>query len=262
MRLISMNIWGVRGDWAARRGVLAAGLRELNPDLLSLQETIVRDDYDQVRELVGEEFHLAHQTDREPDGQGVSIASRWPITGTRELDLQLGARTAGFAATTLIAEIDAPTGALLLANHFPSWKLNLEAERQAQAVLAARTIEQMQPDLDAHVIVAGDLDADPTAGSVGLWTGHQALEGVSVCYRDAWDKVHPGEPGHTYLPDNPLMVDGDWPFRRIDYVLVRCGVHGGSALTINDCQIIFDAPRDGVQASDHFGLVADLQPRQ
>jgi endonuclease/exonuclease/phosphatase family metal-dependent hydrolase len=50
----------------------------------------------------------------------------------------------------------------------------------------------------------------------------------------------------------------DWPFRRIDYVLVRLGAHGGHALDVAACKRIFDEPVNGVWASDHFGLVADL----
>jgi len=55
-----------------------------------------------------------------------------------------------------------------------------------------------------------------------------------------------------------LVADPDWPFGRIDYVLVRCGEHGGPTLPIAACERIFDTPVDGVWASDHFGLVADL----
>jgi endonuclease/exonuclease/phosphatase family metal-dependent hydrolase len=54
------------------------------------------------------------------------------------------------------------------------------------------------------------------------------------------------------------MGGRDWPFRRIDYVFVRCGVHGGPTLDITSCALAFDVPRDGVWASDHFGVVADL----
>jgi endonuclease/exonuclease/phosphatase family metal-dependent hydrolase len=45
--------------------------------------------------------------------------------------------------------------------------------------------------------------------------------------------------------------------RRIDYVLVRCGVHGPS-LEVLDCRRIFDQDVNGIWASDHFGVVADL----
>ena len=81
---------------------------------------------------------------------------------------------------------------------------------------------------------------------------------MSACYRDAWESAHPGEPGHTFTPRNPLMGDRDRPFRRIDYLSVRCGEHGGPTLAISACALTFDEPVDGVWASDHFGVVADL----
>ena len=81
---------------------------------------------------------------------------------------------------------------------------------------------------------------------------------MSVCYRDAWEATHPDEWGHTFTPDNPLLADRDWPFRRIDYLFVRCGEHGGPTLDITRCELAFNRPVEGVWASDHFGLVADL----
>ncbi len=261
MRLVTMNIWGLNGDWPARRDVLRSTFGELEPDVLNLQETVVTDDYDQVRDVIGAQFHIAHSRARAEDGLGASIASRRPFTAIHELDQQVSARTVDFPCTSLIAEIDDLTGPVLLVNHFPSWKLNLEAERCEQAVIAAEAIENFRPDLDAPVVVAGDMDADPDSSSVRFWTGRHQLDGFSVCYRDAWEATHPGEPGHTYTPANPAMVDEDWPFRRIDYVLVRCAEHGGPAVRIEGCDIILESPRGGTQASDHYGLVADLQPK-
>jgi endonuclease/exonuclease/phosphatase family metal-dependent hydrolase len=45
--------------------------------------------------------------------------------------------------------------------------------------------------------------------------------------------------------------------RRIDYVLVRSGIHGPT-LTVQSCNRLLDSPVAGVWASDHFGVVADL----
>ena len=88
-----------------------------------------------------------------------------------------------------------------------------------------------------------------------FWTGRQSLDGTSVCHRDAWARIHPGEPAPTFTPDeNPLVADPDWPFRAIDHILVRCGEHGGPTLPIHACRRIFDDP----PASDHFGLLAEL----
>jgi endonuclease/exonuclease/phosphatase family metal-dependent hydrolase len=52
----------------------------------------------------------------------------------------------------------------------------------------------------------------------------------------------------------------DWALelgRRIDYVMVRCREYGPT-LDVRACERIFDEPVDGVWASDHFGVVADL----
>lgn len=128
------------------------------------------------------------------------------------MDLHVTPRTADFPCVTLLAEVLAPdpVGPLLFVNHFPSWQLAYEHERELQAVLAARLIEELAGRRRLHVVLAGDLDADPDASSIRFWSGRHALSGTSVCYRDAWERVHPGEPG------------------------------------------------DGVWASDHFGVVADL----
>jgi endonuclease/exonuclease/phosphatase family metal-dependent hydrolase len=263
MRVLTLNLWGMRGRWAERRKAIAGGVRAAAPDLVAFQESIATASYDQAADLLGPGYHVVQQAGRDPDGQGVSIGSRWPVTAAWEVDLDVTPRTAGFACTTLVANVRAPDpiGPVLFVNHFPSWQLQYELERELQAVAAARAVEERLHEGPMHVVVAGDMDAAPDAASMRFWTGRQSLHGMSVCYRDCWECVHPGEPGHTYTPENPLMVDGDWPFRRIDHILVRCGLHGGPTLSVRDCVRVFDAPVDGVQASDHYGLLADLDPR-
>ena len=267
VRVVTQNLWGRRGAWDERREALVEGMRRLEPDLLALPESIKTDAYDQVVDVLGSGYHVAHQAAREPGddpdvepGQGHSLASRWPLGEVRELDLHLTPRTAGFACGTLVAEVLAPEpfGTLLFGFHNPSWKLQLAHERELQAVAAANFIEEFDGGRNLHVILAADLDADPPSSSARFWTGRQALGGTSVCYRDAWESAHPGEPGHTFTPDNPIMVGRDWPFRRIDYIFVRCGEHEGPTLEITACERIFDEPIGGVWASDHFGVCADL----
>jgi endonuclease/exonuclease/phosphatase family metal-dependent hydrolase len=64
--------------------------------------------------------------------------------------------------------------------------------------------------------------------------------------------------GDTFVPDNPWSADWDWPFRRIDHVLVRCGEHGGPTLPVTDCRRVFDGDDD--TASDHYGFLVELAP--
>src|SRR5438067_2294912 len=72
VRVVLQNLWGRRGDWIARRSVLVEGLRELHPDLVALPEAVVNDEYDQVVEVLGPDFQVAHQAARESgDGDDV-----------------------------------------------------------------------------------------------------------------------------------------------------------------------------------------------
>jgi endonuclease/exonuclease/phosphatase family metal-dependent hydrolase len=260
LRVVTFNLWGRRGDWHARRAVITEALRQLQPDLVAFIEAIVADGYDQAAEVLGPEYHLAHQKEREPDGQGATIASTLPLEDVAEVDLNVTPRTDDFACTTLMAEVRAPDpiGPVLFVDHVPNWQLDHEREREPQAVAAARAVEDRVSGRDIHVVFAGDFTADPDAASVRFLTGRQSLEGTSVCYRDAWEAVNPGDAGETFTPRNPLLADWDWPFRRLDYVLVRCGEHGGPTLEVRNCRRIFDEPVDGVWASDHFGVVADV----
>jgi endonuclease/exonuclease/phosphatase family metal-dependent hydrolase len=178
-------------------------------------------------------------------------------------------RTDGFPCTALIAEIITPEaiGSLLFVNHFPNWQLNFEHERELQAVKVLRLVEEQVGKSTIQVVLVGDFDADHDAASIRFWTGRQSLDNMSVCYRDAWESIHPDDSGHTFTPINPLVMNGevksmrpfrDWPFRRIDYIFVRFGAHGGNALDIVTCDRIFNKSIKGVWASDHFGLIADL----
>jgi endonuclease/exonuclease/phosphatase family metal-dependent hydrolase len=279
MRVLTQNLWGYYypldgpgtgrarpgaepAAWSDRRVVLADGLRALDPDLAAFQEAIRRDGYDQVTDLLGPGYHLAHQTRREADGSGISLASRWPLGQVHEVDLQVTPRTKGFLPVALVAEIEVPPpiGPLLFINHKPNFQLHLEHERGLQAVATASFVERLVAERGRHVVVAGDFDATPDSASLRFWRGRQGLGDTSVCYRDAWEHIHGDEPGHTFTPETPLIAEGTWPLdrgRRIDYVLVRCAEHGPS-LDITACARTFDQPVDGVWGSDHFGVVADL----
>jgi endonuclease/exonuclease/phosphatase family metal-dependent hydrolase len=264
VRVATLNLFGRDGAWADRRSVLRDGLRELRPDLVAFQEAIVTDGYDQVVDLLGPKYHVAHQAGREANGSGCSIASRWPLAEVREVDLFVTPRVdpdelAGRMAVAEVLSTDA-IGPLLFVNHKPSFRLGLEHERELQAVTSARFVEELIGERRLHAVVAGDFDAVPDAASMRFWRGLQSLDGTSVCYRDAWEHTNPGDPGHTFTSGNPLVTAGNWPLelgRRIDYILVRCCSHGPT-LDVATCAQIFDQPVDGVWASDHFGVVADL----
>jgi len=95
VRVVTLNLWGgyyplrqqVIGRmrpggerpaaWTARQAALTAGLRALRPDLVAFQEALRTNDFDQVVELLGPGYRVAHQARREPTGP----ARRSPAAG-------------------------------------------------------------------------------------------------------------------------------------------------------------------------------------
>ncbi|MFL5840670.1 MAG: endonuclease/exonuclease/phosphatase family protein [Thermoleophilaceae bacterium] len=263
LRVLTINLFGQGADWPARRAVVLAGIRELRPDLIAFQDAINSADYDQVGDLVGGTYEVVHQESAGDDGSGVSIASRCPIVEVRQLDLEVSARVAGFPCTALAAEIDAPppVGRLFLVNKRTSWQYGAERERELEAVAVARWLEALVAERSLHVVLASDLNAAPDSASVRFLTGLQLLDGTSVCYHDAWPASPGGAVGLTFTADNPLVRAGEMPLepgRRIDYVLVRAGAHRPT-LRVSSCALAFTEPIAGVFASDHYGVLAELE---
>jgi endonuclease/exonuclease/phosphatase family metal-dependent hydrolase len=265
MRVLTINAFSRHRDWEVRRGLLAECLRQLEPDVVAFQEVFTDDDGDEVRELVGSAYHVFHQRGRDANGGGASIASRWPLEVIREVDLQTDKRLyeSGWIGSLAVVrvEVPPPIGPVLLVHHKPTWQSRAELERERQAVASARIVEEILDGAERHVVLAGDFDATPDSASIRFWTGRQSLDGLSVYYQDAWESVHGDESGHTHTPKNELRTDA-WkprPGRRIDYIMVRCG-DKGATLDVIDCDLAFAQPVNGVWISDHFGVVADLEP--
>lgn len=264
VRLLTLNLWGIEGDWAARRSVLKAGLRDLHPDAVVFQESIKTADYDQAKDLLSAEYTVIHQEGRSPDGTGNTIACCLPLGEVRQCFLQVTPRVDSahqWIGSVAAVEVRSPNpiGDFLLVHLKTSWQPDYDRERELQAVAAARFIEEALQGRDIPVVLAGDLDAGLDSGSIRFWKGQQSIEGVGVRYHDAWEGTH-GQEGDTFTPRNPLVATGDMSQetgRRIDYILVRCDLDGPT-LKVANCFLAFDEPVEGVWATDHFGVVADL----
>jgi hypothetical protein len=123
--------------------VLRDGLCVLRPDLITFQESITSDTYDQVSDLLGPEYTIVHQAGRGVDRSGASIASRWPLLNVHKADLHLTERidsAVGWIGSATAVELDIPhgIGPILLMHLKPSWQWSFERERELQAVVAAQ----------------------------------------------------------------------------------------------------------------------------
>ncbi len=262
LRVVTYNVYGpANPDWERRHSLIRSRLRELHADVLALQEVPVNEPAF-LEDLVGPGYHFSSFSRSSPDGVGGTLATRWPPRHVTELDLRISDRAKDTLpwSATLLVEVDTPVGTLVVAHHKPSWPFPFESEREAQAVLAARALEEHIGDRDVHAVVLGDFDATPDSASLSFLRGRRSVDGFSVCYQDVWEYLHPDDPGRTFDLENPLVREGEVATavsRRIDHVLVRAGLHGPT-LVVRECSRFLDGPVDGVWASDHYGVVADL----
>ncbi len=254
MRVATWNVWWRHGDWERRRVAVLAALREIDADVVGLQEVSTRDP-DQVAWLRGE---LGHEVVAGPDDGGFSVAnaivSRWPILdhGWRYLDV--GERPPH--RTVVWATVDAPAGPVPvycthLSHGFAESALRQRQLRQVVELMVAGGVDGGHPP-----ILLGDLNAVPESDEIRMVTGLAPPPVEGTVLSDAW--AHAGEgPGITYSAANPHVRDSAWPERRLDYVLVawpRPRPLGNP----RRARLFGTEPHRGVVPSDHYGVVVDL----
>jgi endonuclease/exonuclease/phosphatase family metal-dependent hydrolase len=262
VRVLTMNVYGPGNpDWDRRHRLVGETIRALDPDVVALQEVPV-DSSETMARLLGKDHHVTHFSRPSEDGVAGTLATRWPHRVVEEIDLRITDRSRPTLpwCAALIVELDTPLGRMVVTHHTPSWPFPFELERERQAVQVALALEDHIGERHLHAVVLGDFDATPDSASMQFWRGRRPSQGTSVCYQDAWEYVHPHEPGVTFDLDNPLVLAGEVATavsRKIDHILVRSGPHGPT-LQVTDCRRVLDRPVDGVWASDHYGVLADL----
>jgi endonuclease/exonuclease/phosphatase family metal-dependent hydrolase len=262
LRFLTLNLWGATPPLSARLGLVREALRELAVDVVALQE---------VQEIPGELANtagtlaaaagLAHlfapTVPWRRGHEGLAILSRFPIRThvVRELPHVLS----GERRILLSACLAAPAGPLWVHDTHLSYRPQHGLEREAQVLAIADALAACSPENPQ--ILMGDFNARPDADEIRFLKGQTTLGGRRVAMQDAWESVHPLEPGWTWARANagtaPLAFLG--LDRRLDFVFVTQRRRDGRG-AILDCRLALDRPDGaGVFASDHFGVLADIQ---
>lgn len=269
LRVLTLNIWNVAEPCDARMAVIRAGIAVLQPDLIGFQEVVVRrDGFDQaaiILDGLGYEHHHAPayrwaESGRVPldaagDSFGNVIASRWPIVAHERLALP--GHDTGEPRCAVAARIAAPFGNVPLVCTHLNWRFHHGMVRERQVVAVAELAERWGRGADFPPIIVGDLNADPEATEIRFLCGLASIDGRSTYFQDAW-RVRGAGPGFTWDNRDPYTAMMFEPDRRLDYVLVGLADSSGRGW-IERVALAFDQPLDGVWASDHFGVVADLR---
>lgn len=267
LRVLTMNVQNTEGP-PARLNIVNGLLKRLQPDVVCLQE--VADQAQLSAILDGTGLRGTHQ-DQVLDYKmpyadrygGTAVATRLPHRIVEALDLR-GIDAPDVPWCTLAAVLPVPDlGDLLVIATTFSWRLDAEAARERQALAVA--------DLDSRhrgmlpTVIAGDLNADPDAACIRFLTGRQSLAGSSVYYHDAW-AVATDDPGYTWsVLNDTAAAEIDAVVRqpdhqqRLDYILIGSWhAHPAARAEVQTARLVADRPEEGIWASDHFGVCADL----
>ena len=261
LRIVTLNIWNRGGPWDARLAAIRAGLVELGPDIVGLQEVLrpttteVPDQAAQIADKLG--YHIAYGAAFDGGGFefGNAALSRFPIA--RSEVFALPQVDAPEARCLLFAEVDAPFGVLPFFVTHLSWRFSEGHVREAQVKSIAERVKQLCPIDGFPPVLVGDFNATPDSDEVRYLKGLCSLGGRSVYFADTFGIAGRGE-GTTFTARNPFATELREPDRRIDYIFVRGPDQRGRGEPL-DAHVCFDRPKDGVYPSDHFGVSATIR---
>lgn len=257
---MTLNIWNILTDWPDRRTEIVTWIDRLRPDLVCLQEVIESTDgQNQARAIAedaADDYSVAYAGEKLWGDIGLfgnAVLSRWPIDD--EHSMALAGETTDDDVRRCI--LHARTNGLdVFATHL-NWKFDDAITRETQ-------VQEVTAFIDEHAdgasrlppILGGDFNAEPDSTEIRFLTGTATLGGRSVYYQDAWRVAGGREPGWTWDNRNPYAHTVREPDRRIDYVFV--GWRHDAKGRVEAARVICDRVLTKTFASDHFGLLADI----
>jgi endonuclease/exonuclease/phosphatase family metal-dependent hydrolase len=209
-----------------------------------------------VAQRLGLEHHLfVGDWEQEDWVSGIGLVSRWPLSIVERRKLR-GENDSG-VGEVLSAAVEGERGHIHFFAVMLDYPLDASAVRQGQIRQLARLISETTRRRHP-VLVCGDFNAGPDSDEIRMLTGRSASPAPGLVFYDAWEVAGDGTAGHTWSSCNPLAAIAMYPDRRFDYVLSawpRLGAVGHPT----HCELLGVVPKDQMQLSDHYGVVADLR---
>lgn len=281
LRIVTLNFWGLESPLDRRIALAARQLRALDPDVVCLQEVqpLELGGERTTAHVLGEALGLTAQYaeacgwDEGTWGEGTLAGSQGLAMLTREplLDArvhELPEPRPGDVRILFSGQVATAGGPIWIHTTHLHYRLDDGAAREEQVMSIDFQIRQCGRDqASAPQILCGDLNATPDSDEIRYLRGLTTLGGKRTHFQDAWLRLHrepgPGdgpEQGITWSSDNELTrplrsLDID---RRIDYVFVTSRKKDGRA-TISECKVVLTEREAGICASDHYGVMADVQ---
>jgi len=274
-------------DWETRRHEVVAQILAAKADVVCLQEVWQERPGEGTAEWVvgelgrhGQDYHVlfgghtfgAFADDNPHFRFGSAVLSRWPIDESNVWKLPVAddatdpmpalmpwelvhARTAGLDIfTTHLAP--APTHG---------------RHRRVQVLEIDKLIRQVRGELDSlefggrreamPAMLTGDFNAEPESDEIRFLKGLTVFKERTMFMQDAWAVA--GDEGPGYTSDwrtHPLSAMLNIHRKRIDYIFVGDPfLRVGNAGRVLSCRVVANDPITGVQASDHRGVIAEIE---
>jgi len=241
--LVTLNLWHDKGDWPKREKLIVATLRELRPDVITLQEVFQHDGLpNQARTLADELGYEYVFASVDPPGKpqrfGNAILSRHPILAHDWKPLE----PLDDYRSIVRVRIAVDGREINVYDTHLHWTGQGGAIRAEQVGDALRYVSATDGGLPS--VLAGDLNASMDAPEL------QPLLGP---FLDAYAAMHPrmapGDRAHS-----TLNLD-QYPPKHIDQVLLQ-----RDAFVPTRAQVILDRPdAAGTWASDHYGVLVEFR---
>ena len=275
MRIMTWNVQGRTGDWTGRHRALRSWIERTEPDVLTLQESWVEPGgATQADRLAGElGLHAVSAAelagfDRYPEAPYWvvnAVLARWPLSVERLCALpdEHGEPTWRHVLVTRVHRPEEQGGPFVAAGTHLEHGLEQSARRSAQMTalvthLAEALGEESLRRGSLPALLAGDLNCTPESDEYRRATGLAAGAVPNFTLVDAWTAAGNTDPGHTWSAANPLVPRyAIHPHRRLDYVMVSTPRRSGVG-HVRRCDLAGTAAVEGVWASDHFAVVAEV----
>ena len=258
---MTWNLWWHFGPWKDRWPLIVETIRDVDPDVLFLQEVWSDESDDDAQRLADALGRSMVRTDPvlwNGASFGNAIVSRWPMRRLADERLPNADGSPGHRRV-VAAEVDSPYGRWPVASTHLEHRFDRSTVRQAQVrrVMQHALDWRGDPTVDLPLVVGGDLNAVPDAEEIRQATGRSA--GVDgIVFSDVWEQAGDGSSGATWLRANPFSRDSAWPDRRLDYLLVSWPRPTPVGNPIRSWLVGRRSPDDPLWPSDHLAVAADL----
>ena len=244
LKVMTLNVWGFRGDWAARRARLLKVMQDEELDVLLLQEADERawhlNQAVELAQLTGYAMAFVPTQRYFPwpsVATGLAILSRFPISNplATEIFPQNGLFPSGGNERRLAQRVEISLDGMSVV----LYNTHLPLEEAHRLLAVHRLWTQVVQEEAVLVVLGGDFNATPAERTIRFLLGREIIDGMMGQMIDSWAQSGIG-PEETFPAGQPRS--------RIDYIFYQAE----PSVIVQEAKVVGRAPDE---MSDHAAVV-------